>query len=133
MGTDNQCKDPMNNYIDCRVGQLTTSIVLLRCFQESVFWTYQMEFLEDISLKTASLKGSQIISKHNTKAIQSIPYQIDAVWAPYTETHFIIIIGLTEYFLVPYYRCRFEMTGTSVNPLLNCTEYNIVVGVQTTP
>ena len=72
MGTDNQCKE---NYNECRVGQLTTSIVLLRCFQESVFWTYQMEFLEDLSLKTASLKGSQIISKRNTKAIQSIPYQ----------------------------------------------------------
>ena len=92
-----------------------------------------MEFLEDLSLKTASLKGSQIISERNTKAIQSIPYQIDTVRTPYTETHFIIIIGLTEYFLVPYYRCGFEMTGTSVNPQLNCTEYNIVVGVQTTP
>ena len=59
--------------------------------------------------------------------------KIYALWAPYTKTHFIIIIGLTEYFLVPYYRCRFEMTGTSVNPHLNCTEYNTVVGVQTTP
>jgi len=27
---------------------------------ESVFWTYQMEFLEDLSLKTASLKGYAI-------------------------------------------------------------------------
>ena len=67
------------------------------------------------------------------KPFNQSPIKIDAVWVPYTETHFIIIIGLTEYFLVPYYRCRFEMTGTSVNPLLNCTEYNTVVGVQTTP
>ena len=32
LGMDNQCKDPMNDNKDCRVGQLTRDLVALKHF-----------------------------------------------------------------------------------------------------